>query len=119
MSAKQKQAKEAKAPYRTKRQVTSPPARVILRWTEIEKAREPIILERNGKPVAVVIRYADYQQMDMARTERREVAWRELDQLLERVHARTQNLADAEVEADITAAIQEVREQRHALRRRS
>ena len=118
MPAKQKRAKEAKAPYRAKRKVAPPPARVILRWTEIENAREPIILERNGKPVAVVIKYADYQQMDTARAERREAAWRELDELLERVHARAQNFADEEIEADIAAAVQEVREQRHALRRR-
>jgi PHD/YefM family antitoxin component YafN of YafNO toxin-antitoxin module len=119
MPAKRTQAKEIKAPYRTKRKAAvKPPERVMLRWSEIENAAQPIVLERDGQPVAVVMRYADYQQMDASRAERREAAWRELDTALAQVHARTQSFSDQEIQADITAARQEVREQRHALHHR-
>ena len=74
MPAKRTQAKEIKAPYRTKRKAAVKlPERVMLRWSEIENAAQPIVLERDGQPVAV---------------------------------------------ADITAARQEAREQRHALHHR-
>jgi PHD/YefM family antitoxin component YafN of YafNO toxin-antitoxin module len=120
MPVKQTQAKEAKTPYRPKRKaaVTKSSSEVMLRWAEIESATEPIVLERNGQPVAVVIKYADYRQMEATRAEHREMAWRELDALLARVHARTQAFSSEEIEADITAARQEVREQHHALRDR-
>ena len=117
MPAKRTQAKEIKAPYRTKRKAAvKPPERVMLRWSEIENAAQPIVLERDGQPVAVVMRYADYQQMDASRAERREAAWHELDTALAQVHARTQSFSDQEIQADITAARQEVREQRHTLK---
>ena len=91
------------------------PLRVMLRWSDIESATEPIVLEKDGQPAAVVIKYADYRRMDAARAERRETAWRELDKLLAQVHARTQDFTSQEIEADITAARREVREQQHAL----
>jgi PHD/YefM family antitoxin component YafN of YafNO toxin-antitoxin module len=114
MPIERKRAREIKAPYRTKRKTPKPPMQVMLRWTDIESATAPIILERDGQPAAVVIRYADYQQMDAAHAEHREAAWRELDAVLDKVHARTQDFAAEEIEADIAATIQEVREQRHA-----
>ena len=79
---------------------------------------EPIVLEKNGRPVAVVIKYDDYQQMGTGRIQRREAAWQELDAVLAQVHARTQNLDAEEVEADITALRQEVREEHAAHRHR-
>ena len=120
MPTKRSKAKEAKAPYRAKRKaaVVRSRAKVMLSWTEIEGATEPIVLERNGRPMAVVIKYADYRQMGSARAERRETAWRELDKLLAQVHARTQDFTPEEIQADITAARREVREKQHALRHR-
>jgi len=117
MPVKRTQAKEARAPYRARRKTTGRPSQVMLRWAEIENAAEPIILKRNGQPMAVVIKYADYRQMDAARLEQRERAWRELDAVLAQVHARTQGFSAQEIEADITAARQEAREQ-HAIHRR-
>ncbi|MEK7442525.1 MAG: hypothetical protein AABZ78_17125 [Chloroflexota bacterium] len=51
-----------------------------------------------------------------SRAERKQVAWREMEELLARVHARTQKFSDDEIEADIAAAREEVREA-HRLRR--
>ena len=45
-----------------------------------------------------------------SRAERKQVAWREMEELLARVHARTQKFSDDEIEADIAAAREEVRE---------
>ena len=119
MPAKRTRAKEAKAPYRVRRKTTvrSSP-QVMLRWSEIESATEPIVLERNGRPVAVIIKYDDYQQMGTGRTQRREAAWQELDAVLAQVHGRTQNFGAKEIEADITAVRQEVREKHAAHRHR-
>ena len=115
MPVKRRHAKETKTPYRTKRKTSiKPPVQIMLRWADIESATEPIILERDGQPAAVVIRYADYQQMDAASAVRREAAWRELDTILDRIHARTQDFSAEEIKADIAATVQEVREQRHA-----
>ena len=58
----------------------------------------------------------DHQQLNATQTERRQKAWRELDALLARVHARTQNFSTEEIEADITAVRREVREQHQASR---
>jgi hypothetical protein len=52
----------------------------------------------------------DHQQLSATENERRQKAWREFDALLARVHARTQNFSVEEIEADITAARQEVRD---------
>ena len=121
MPPKRAKAKEAKAPYHARRRPTAvrAPLRVMLRWSDIESATEPIVLEKDGQPVAVVIKYADYRHMDAAQAECREAAWRELDKLLAQVHAQTQDFTPEEIEADITAARRQVREQRHAPRRRS
>ncbi|MBI3240898.1 MAG: hypothetical protein HYZ49_01200 [Chloroflexi bacterium] len=62
MAAKPKRVKEAKAPYRAKRKspAKSHSTRVNLRWADVESATGPIILERNGRPVAVVVKYANW-----------------------------------------------------------
>ena len=106
MPPKRSKAKEAKAPYHARRRPTMvrTPSRVMLRWSDIESATEPIVLEKDGQPAAVVIKYADYRRMDAARAERRETAWRELDKLLAQVRARTGDFAPEEIQADITAA---------------
>ncbi len=59
-ATKRKQVKEVKAPYRAKRASSteeSAPEGVTVRWAEIENAAKPIVLERDGEPVAVVVKY--------------------------------------------------------------
>lgn len=116
-----KQIKEAKAPYRVKRKAASPkrsPRKITLKWTDVEGATEPIVLKKDGEPVAVVVKYEDYRRLDAARAGHRQQTWRELEEMLAKVHSRTQDFSAEEVEADIAAARQEVRQQHHALRGR-
>ncbi len=50
--------------------------------------REPFVIERDGKPLAVVLTYEDYARLKVsaaADSQQREVAWQELDELLARV----------------------------------
>ena len=120
MSAQRRRLKETKTPYREERKTAPPESRAVeikLRWSEVERSTEPIILNRNGEPAAVVIRYEDFRRLEQARAERREAAWQELEALLSQVHARTAHIPPEEIEADITAAREEVREQHRASRR--
>ncbi len=83
--------------------------------------REPFVIERDGKPVAVVLTYEDYTELKAAakeKTLRREQAWQRLDALLAEVQAEPTELTPEEIEAEITVARQEVREAHNARRRR-
>ena len=80
---------------------------------------EPLIIERDGQPVAVMLPYDDYARLRInaaANAREREAAWQELDKILARVHSRTSTLTPDQIEAEITAARQEVREAHHARR---
>ncbi len=82
---------------------------------------DPIIFERNGQPVSVLLPYEEYAELKAVAREkvlRREQAWQQLDTLLAEVHAQATDLTPEEIEAEITAARQEVREAHHARRRR-
>jgi PHD/YefM family antitoxin component YafN of YafNO toxin-antitoxin module len=80
---------------------------------------EPIVLERDGQPVFAVLPFEEYRRLrDMASTEhqRRQAAWTRLNALLEEVHSRPTDLTPEEIEAEITAAREEVKEIRRAHR---
>ncbi len=81
----------------------------------------PFVFERDGQPVAVLLPYAEYTELRATARDkalRQEQAWQQLDALLAKVHAQPTTLTPEEIEAEITAARQEVREARHARRRR-
>ncbi|MBI5290552.1 MAG: hypothetical protein HY872_01585 [Chloroflexi bacterium] len=120
MTIKRKAVKEPRVAYRAKRKAGPRLSTGIigLQWAEVENATQPIFLEKDGQPVAVVLKYADYQRMNAGRAERRRIAWHELDSLLAQVHARAQGFSTEEIEADITSARQEALEQHHASRGR-
>ena len=85
-SAKRKQVKEAKAPYRVKRAPsTAKPALegVVVRWAEIENAAKPIVLERDGEPVAVVVKYDEYQRLENVRKEQATVPMSEIQKIVD------------------------------------
>ena len=116
---KPKRVKETRALYRVKRKANAArttKAKVNLRWADVENSTAPIILEKDGKPAAVVIKYEDYQHSALAQAERKQVAWQEMEKLLAQVHSRTQNFSVEEIEADITAAREEVRAIHRTLR---
>jgi PHD/YefM family antitoxin component YafN of YafNO toxin-antitoxin module len=80
---------------------------------------DPLIFERDGQPVSVLLPYEEYARLKIdaaANAREREKAWQELDKILARVHARTSALTSDQIEAEITAARQEVREAHHARR---
>ena len=82
---------------------------------------EPIIIERDGLPIAVVVAYAEFEELKAARADnarRREEAFQHMDALLAEVHARPTDLTPEEIESEITEAVREVREERNARLRR-
>ena len=80
---------------------------------------EPVILKQDGQPVFAVLPFEEYRRLrDMASSEhqRRQAAWARLNALLEEVHSRPTDLAPEEIEAEITLAMNEVKEMRRARR---
>ncbi|MBM4467601.1 MAG: hypothetical protein FJ014_18945 [Chloroflexi bacterium] len=81
---------------------------------------EPIILKRDGQPVFAVLPFEEYRRLrDLAERERvkAEIRWKErFDRLLAEVHSRTAQFPSEEIEAEITAAFNEVREIRYGHR---
>jgi len=101
--AEEKQAKEAQPAY------GAAPTETV----------EPIILKRDGQPMYAVLPFEEYRRLwDMAFTEhqRRQAAWARLNALLEEVHSRPTDLTPEEIEAEITIAMNEVKEMRRARR---
>ena len=79
----------------------------------------PLILEQEGRPVAVVISFEEYQRLrllDSEKTERQHRAWLEPDGLLARIHSRPTEYSSQRIETEITAARAEVKERRRARR---
>ena len=68
---------------------------------------EPTIVERRGKPMAVVIspeQYAQFQQQQK----------RELFKTIDEIHERNRDVDPAVIEAEVAQAVKEVRQERHA-----
>lgn len=72
----------------------------------VHYTQEPAIVEKNGKPFAVVISPEQYERLLDAQQQ----AWAVVDA----VHARNGDLDPDEVLADVTAEVEAVRETRHA-----
>lgn len=68
---------------------------------------EPTIVERHGKPVAVVISPEQYEQF-------RSQATRELFDTIREIHDRNRDADPDEIEAEIARAVAEVRQEDHA-----
>ena len=102
--AEEKQAKEAQLTY------SDGPADSV----------EPVILKRDGQPVFAVLPFEEYRRLrDLAERERveTEAKWRErFDRLLAEVHSQTAQYSSNEIEAEITAAFNEVRKIRYGNR---
>jgi len=84
--AKGKQTKEARTVYHARRAPAKrrpKPDDVAARWSEIEAAAEPIILKRNGQPVAVVVSYADYLRLENARKEQAAVPMEAIQKIVD------------------------------------
>jgi len=80
----------------------------------------PLVVEREGQPLAVLIAFEDYRQLQSiaaGEKRRQQMAWRQLDEFLSKVHNRPTSYAPAQIEAEITVAREEVRGQRRGRRR--
>ena len=80
----------------------------------------PLVVERGGEPLAVLISIEEYRRLQSLATlekERQQMAWRQLDEFLRGVHSRPTSYTPAQIEAEITVAREEVREQRRGRRR--
>lgn len=76
----------------------------------VHYGKEPVVVERNGKPFAVVISPDQYEVMEAAL----ERAWT----AVERMRERNADKSPEAVLEDVTAAVEAVREERHAARTR-
>ena len=88
---------------------------VIRRVYENEETQ---IIERGGLPVAAIVSMSDLERLypqsmkqlpRAASSARRQQAWRRLDGLLDKLQAGNEKFSEAEVEADVLKAVQEVR----------
>ena len=73
--------------------------------------KEPVIIERKGKPFAVMISPEQYESLKREE----DVDWALLDQLAERNADKDPD----EVLRDVTAVVEEVRQERYAKRQRA
>ncbi len=85
--------------------------------TSVSNVRTPVILEHDGQPFAVVLSYEEFkklQAMQADEEQRIQFGWWGLERLLAEIHRRPTGLSPAEIEAEITAVRQEVKQSRHA-----
>jgi prevent-host-death family protein len=89
------------------RRVTSREARATFSELlgRVHYTQEPTIVEKNGKPFAVVISPEQFERLQEAQ----QAAWAVVD----RVQARNADFDPDEVLADVTAEVEAVREARH------
>lgn len=81
---------------------------------------KPIVLERGGKPVLVLMPYEEYQrlqQIEMDVRVRKELARRDLGALMDELRSHPPDLTEEEIEAIVTEEVQAVREERRARER--
>lgn len=71
----------------------------------VYSTQEPVIVERKGKPVAVVISPAQWERLER----QRQRAWETID----RLRARNADQAPDAVYRDVTAVVEEVRQERY------
>lgn len=74
--------------------------------------QRPLVLERDGKPVAVILDYDIYTRLlasAVAEEERQGAAWSALQARLAAIHARPTDFTPDAIEAEITAARQELK----------
>ena len=78
---------------------------------------KPVVIERDGRPFGVFLAYEEYERLKAAAQEnalRQERTWQQIDTLLADVHTRPAALSSEQIEAEISAATQEAREERRA-----
>ena len=85
--------------------------------TAVADLQQPLILQQQGRPVAVVVSFEEYQYwraLAADETQRQLAGWRSLEELLSEVHRRSSDSTAEQIEDEIGAARAEVRETRRA-----
>jgi PHD/YefM family antitoxin component YafN of YafNO toxin-antitoxin module len=73
--------------------------------TPVADLRSPLILEREGQPVAVILPFDEYErliQLAASDQERREAAWTSLASLLDDIRQRPTGLMPEQIAAEVT-----------------
>ena len=81
---------------------------------------KPVILERGGKPVLVLMPYEEYQRLQQIERDaqvRRELAQQDLKALMDKIRSLPTDLTEEQIEAIVTEEVQAVREERRARHR--
>jgi PHD/YefM family antitoxin component YafN of YafNO toxin-antitoxin module len=84
--------------------------------TAVADLQRPILLRQEGRPVAVIIAFEEYQRLRavaMDEAQRREAGWQALTALLHDVHRRPSDLDPGQIETEISLARGEVKQARH------
>jgi len=79
----------------------------------------PVVLQHNGHDAVVILSIEEYRRLralEVTAEQRKRVAWKRMDALLQDVHSRPTELLPEEIESEITKARQEVSELRRAHR---
>ena len=74
--------------------------------SQVYYGQEPVIVERKGKPVAVLISPEQWERYQQQTKER-------LFEAIDRLQERNRDVDPAEVERDVTEAVEEVRRERY------
>ena len=91
--------------------VTELQRRFKIIFDDVIKNHVPYILTRGSKPQAVLIPYEEYVKYQ---TWKKESEKERYDRVMKRMQEKNAHFSDEEVEADVEAAIQEVRAERRA-----
>ena len=88
--------------------------------TAIADLQQPLILQQEGQPLAVLVSFEDYQRwqaLAIDEAQRRQAGWQTLENLLADVHHRTSDYTPEQIESEIQAARAEVKQARNEHRR--
>ncbi len=86
----------------------------VVYGSAVANLQRPLILEREGQPLVVLISFEDYRRLRAIECDdeaRRRANWSKLSDLLAEVHSRPSSYTPAEIEAEVTVARAEVRQE--------
>lgn len=77
-----KQVKETKTEYDVQSK-SAETEQISVPWAEIENADAPIVLQRDGEPLAVIVKYDEYLRLENARKEQATIPSDEIEQIVQ------------------------------------
>lgn len=72
--------------------------------------KEPVIVEKKGRPFAVVLSPEEYQQYENFKSAARKRVW----EIVEEIQSKNKNASFSKVLEDVTAEVEKVRTERYA-----